>query len=264
MRIRLIAVLGACAAILVACGQSAIPSDDAAKNALPPNRYGASAAYDEGRATLEAFIADRMTGRYGIYTNLIDTAQDGTAASGHEILSESAGLLMRYYALSGRRDSFETSWNQARAVFDMDASFSYRYSPLSDRRYPVNAAVDDLRIIRALYEAGASFKDAAYTSEADRYGQRFYAYNVKDGRLYDFYDETHKTTNDFLTLCDIDLKTLGMLSLPENDKKRLLENARRKAEGGYLGDAFPFLRDALRLRQGGIRVSPWTSVPWNR
>lgn len=263
MRIRLIAVLGACAAILVACGQSAIPSDDAAKNALPPNRYGASAAYDEGRATLEAFIADRMTGRYGIYTNLIDTAQDGTAASGHEILSESAGLLMRYYALSGRRDSFETSWNQARAVFDMDASFSYRYSPLSDRRYPVNAAVDDLRIIRALYEAGASFKDAAYTSEADRYGQRFYAYNVKDGRLYDFYDETHKTTNDFLTLCDIDLKTLGMLSLPENDKKRLLENARRKAEGGYLGDAFPFYETRYDYGKGNTRL-PWTSVPWNR
>lgn len=240
MIIRLIAVLGACAAILAGCGQSATSLGDVAKSVLPPNRYGASAAYDEGRAALEAFIANRMSGQEGIYTNLIDTKQDGTSASGHEVLSESAGLLMRYYALSGRRESFEASWSRARAVFDMNASFSYRYSPLSDRRYPVNAAVDDLRIIRSLYEAGAAFKDAAYTSEADRYGERFYANNVQDGRLYDFYDETYKTTNDFLTLCYIDLKTIGMLNLPDGDKKRLLDNARRTAENGYLGDAFPF------------------------
>lgn len=240
MIIRLIAVLGACAAILTGCEQSATTAGYGAESEMPSSQYGASAAHDEGRIALEAFIADRMTGRYGIYTNLIDTAQDGTAASGHEVLSESAGLLMQYYALSGRRASFEATWNQARAVFDMNASFSYRYSPLSDRRYPVNAAVDDLRIIRALYEAGAAFKDAAYASEADRYGQRFYANNTKNGRLYDFYDETYKTTNDFITLCYIDLKTLGLLKLPNGDKKRLLENARRTAEGGYLGDAFPF------------------------
>ncbi|MFC3804124.1 hypothetical protein [Cohnella sp. GCM10012308] len=240
MIIRLIAILGVCAAMLAGCDKGAPRAGDEAESPLPPNRYGASAAYDEGRAALEAFLANRMTGPDGIYTNLLETAQDATAASGHEILSESAGLLMRYDALDGRREPFAEAWSRAKALFDMDASFSYRYSPLSDRRYPVNAAVDDLRIIRALYEAGAIFKDAAYTAEADRYGQRFYAYNVKDGRLYDFYDETYKTTNDFLTLCYVDLKTLGMLNLPDDDKKILLEKARRTAEGGYLGDAFPF------------------------
>ncbi|CAI6081674.1 hypothetical protein [Cohnella sp. JJ-181] len=246
MNIRFIAIFGLCAAILAGCGQGggAAPAaggpEDGSNSPFPHNRYGASAAYAEERAALEDFIARRMTGRNGVYTNLIDTAQDGNAASGHEVLSESAGLMMRYDALSGRAAHFAETWGRAKAAFDMTAAFSYRYSPLSDRRYPVNAAVDDLRLIRALYEAGAAFKDAAYTSEADRYGQRFYAHNAKDGRLYDFYDETYKTTNDFLTLCYIDLKTLGMLKLPGDEQERLLESVRRTAEGGYLGDAFPF------------------------
>ncbi|MDI4650155.1 hypothetical protein [Cohnella hashimotonis] len=240
MIIRLLAILGLCVAILSGCEKGATPTGNEAASPLPPHRYGASATYDEGRAALEAFIDSRLTGPDGIYTNLLETTQDGEAASGHEILSESAGLLMRYDALNGRRQSFAEAWSRAKALFDMDASFSYRYGPLADRRYPVNAAVDDLRIIRALYEAGAMFKDDAYKSEADRYGQRFYAYNVKDGRLYDFYDETYKTTNDFVTLCYIDLKTLGMLDIPDGDKKLLLENARQTAEDGYLGDAFPF------------------------
>lgn len=238
--VHIIAIIGVCAAILAGCARGTPRSGNESDHLLPANRYGASASYDEGRDALEKFIASRMTGRDGIYTNLIDTAQDGNAASGHEVLSESAGLLMRYDALTGRREAFAKTWSRARAVFDMNSSFSYRYSPLLDRRYSVNAAVDDLRIVRALYEAGAMFKDAAYTSEADRYGQRFYAYNVRDGRLYDFYDETYKTNNDFLTLCYIDLKTLGMLKLPDGDKKRLLDKARRTAENGYLGDAFPF------------------------
>ncbi|WP_217597340.1 hypothetical protein [Cohnella sp. GbtcB17] len=240
MILRLIAVLCACIVFLAGCEhRAATPADDGASH-LRTSRYGASASYGEGRAALESFIENRLTGPDGVYTNLIDTAQNGTSASGHEVLSESAGLSMRYYALSGRREAFESVWSQARAVFDMNASFSYRYSPLSDKRYPVNAAVDDLRIIRALYEAGDAFEAPAYTLEADKYGKRFYTYNVKDGRLYDFYDETYKTTNDFVTLCYIDLKTLGLLKLPDADKKKLLDNARRIAEGGYLGDAFPF------------------------
>ncbi|MDG0811674.1 glycosyl hydrolase family 8 [Cohnella rhizosphaerae] len=250
MTLRLIAVLAACAAFLAGCAPRATTTEDDVARLLPATRYGASSSYDEGRAALERFIQNRLTGPDGVYTNLVDTAQNGASASGHEVLSESAGLSMRYYALSGEREAFESVWSRARAVFDMNASFSYRYSPLSGKRYPVNAAVDDLRIIRALYEAGDAFKAPAYTSEADEYGKRFYAYNVKEGRLYDFYDETYKTTNDFATLCYIDLKTLGLLKLPDDGKKRLLDHARRTVEGGYLGDAFPFLRDALRLRQG--------------
>lgn len=240
MTLRLIAVLAACAAFLAGCAPRATTTEDDVARLLPATRYGASSSYDEGRAALERFIQNRLTGPDGVYTNLVDTAQNGASASGHEVLSESAGLSMRYYALSGEREAFESVWSRARAVFDMNASFSYRYSPLSGKRYPVNAAVDDLRIIRALYEAGDAFKAPAYTSEADEYGKRFYAYNVKEGRLYDFYDETYKTTNDFATLCYIDLKTLGLLKLPDDGKKRLLDHARRTVEGGYLGDAFPF------------------------
>lgn len=80
---------------------------------------------------------------------------------------------------SGEKERFAEEWALAKQTFDMKGGFSYRYSPKQQKLYPVNAAVDDLRIIRALYEAGDTFRDKHYTEEADKYGERFYNYNVK-------------------------------------------------------------------------------------
>lgn len=55
---------------------------------------------------------------------------------------------------SGEKERFAEEWALAKQTFDMKGGFSYRYSPKQQKLYPVNAAVDDLRIIRALYEAG--------------------------------------------------------------------------------------------------------------
>ncbi len=180
-----------------------------------------------------------MTGPYGIYTNYLETNQAGELASGHEVLSESASLSMRIAARTGQRERFEAAWRTARDTFEQEWGFSYRYSPKQNKAYAMGASVDDLRMIRALYEAGEAFQEPAYSREADKLGERFAQYNVSAGSLRDFYDSVSHKTNTFLTLCYADLRTLQQL--PASAKPQsLLENTLSTVEKGYLSDDFPF------------------------
>lgn len=201
-------------------------------------------------ANLEQFITSRLTGEYGVYTNIIETDQSAEAASGHEVLSESASLRMLAAVRSGQQERFAEQWQLAKQTFDINSGFSYRYSPKQQKLYPLNAAVDDLRMIQALYEAGEKFDGKGYTAEANKYGERFYDYNVKDGKLYDFYDMEYSSTNTFVTLCYINLGTLRKMSIPSQVSKKLTNDMNVILENGYLSDEFPFYETRFNYETG--------------
>lgn len=202
------------------------------------------------RQELLGFINTQLMGPRGVYTNLRETAETAEPATGHEVLSESASLLMESAVLAGDQGQFDNQWTLARQTFDMEGGFSYRFSPKQQKQYPVNAAVDDLRLINALFEAGQLFGEPEYTEEADKYGKRFYANNVKYGYMYDFYDNFFKTTNEFVTLCYIDLSALRNLSISSELRGILLHNMSGILEEGYLSDAFPFYETRFDYKTG--------------
>lgn len=191
---------------------------------------------EEREHLLHRFIIAQLTGDNGIYTNYQDTEQQELVATGHEILSESMGLAMRYYTRTGQESQFEQAWKLTERQFNMESGFSYRFSPKHNKLYTVNAAVDDLRIIRALYEAADRFEQNNYREQAERLGKRFLNYNSKEDRLFDFYDDYYKMTNSFITLCYIDLRTLQLIA----DETALIENMLQLVQNGYLSDEFPF------------------------
>lgn len=210
------------------------------KSLLPATSYGQVQGDTRQEERLYRFIRETMSGPDGVWTNYIDTEQNKEVATGHEVLSESASLFLRYQALAGKREEFAASWDQARRVFDRERLFSYRYSPKQGKQYPLNAAVDDLRMIRALYEAGEAFGDKTYTAEADRYALRFARYNIREGYVRDFYDDSYDAVNPFITLCYIDLKTLDRLPLPAKDHSSLMGKMQKIVVNGYISDLFPF------------------------
>lgn len=207
---------------------------------LPLHHYGEELNMQANRLTLQLFVQKKLSGIDGVYTNYLDTAQNNLLPTGHEVLSESAGLLLRYYARTGQHQAFEEEWQKTKGRLSLKSGFSYRYSPKLDKTYPVNAAIDDLRILRALYEGAEAFDDEKYREEAQSYGRRFAAHNRIDGQLYDFYDDTYQTVNDSITLCYLDLQTLGLLPLPQKEQARLLSQSLEVIQKGYLSDAFPF------------------------
>ena len=72
-------------------------------------------------------------------------------AKGHEVLSESEGLLLRYAVLAGEEAIYQEVKGYITGVLEQENYLSYRIDEESTPHL-VNAAVDDLRIIRGLYE----------------------------------------------------------------------------------------------------------------
>jgi hypothetical protein len=246
--------------MLTACKKSALPVQTPDASILPPKHYGEAMQMQENRSGLHQFIINELTGEFGVFTNYLDTDQNADAASGHEVLSESQGLLMRYYALTGQQAAFDAEWALTQQTFNLKTGLSYRYSPKQQKKHSINAAVDDLRIIRALHEAGEQFKDEKYVKDADTYGSRLYEHNTRNGYLYDFYDEGYKTTNAFITLCYIDLKTLQKLPLSSKQRLKLTENMQEIAKNGYLSDQFPFYETRYEYETDSYSSGPIHTV----
>lgn len=203
---------------------------------LSPQEYHSETEYHE--ALLSQFVTRQLWGEYGIYTNYLDNEQLAEVATGHEVLSESSGLMLRYFVLIEDEKNFKKLLDQTIETFNMKSGFSYRYSPLNEKRYTINAAVDDLRIIRSLYEASETFKDQNYLNQAVKLTERFMTYNVDENKMFDFYDETYELTNQFITLCYIDLKTLALIS-NHLSSDSLISNLLNIAKEGYISDEFP-------------------------
>lgn len=207
------------------------------------SKYGAkrqNAKDNEQR--LETFITEKLTGEYGVYTNYLDTDQNEEVATGHEVLSESSGLVLRYAALKKDQKLFKETWKKTVATFDEPTQFSYRFSPKQQKRYSVNASVDDLRIIRSLAEAQQFIPDVMSEAIVTEYGSRFYEKMVQQNKLVDFRDSQYDLTNQSITLCYIDLRTLSLLPIEFEDKKALIDAQEMILTEGYLGDQFPFYK----------------------
>jgi len=231
--------------LLAACEEEIEKRPAALPSHQYSNQFSNESEHNNRIDVLHQFITDKLSGSYGIYTNYMDTGQNEPVATGHEVLSESMGLLLRYYAMTSEQARFDEAWKLTRQIFTTSSGFSYRYSPKLDKTYRVNAAVDDLRIIRALYEAEEAFDDRSYGQAADELASLFMQHNVQGGKLYDFYDDELNMTNSFITLCYIDLRTL--LLMPNADKKdELINDMLPIIQGGYLSDTFPFYESRYR------------------
>ncbi|MHA6480371.1 hypothetical protein ACX1C1_00320 [Paenibacillus sp. strain BS8-2] len=224
--------------LLLACGDSS------------PATNVKSGKISEAERLLMDYIRREQLGDFGVNTNRIESDQNEDAASGHEVLSESAGIMLRYYVTRPNQHLFDKTLEQAKDLFEQEGGFSYRYSPKQDKRFDANAAVDDLRIIRALYEGAEVFRHSAYRSEAKRYGERLLEHNVQNGNLYDFYDMRLKQRNGFLTLCYADLRTLQYIADHNREADKLAERMLAVVEGGYLSEQFPFYETRYNYESG--------------
>ncbi|WP_310830695.1 glycosyl hydrolase family 8 [Paenibacillus pedocola] len=240
-------------AFLAACSNGAQPVPSASAVVSPSSSAGPGQPSEEHvkeKQELYTFINTKLTGPFGVYTNLLDTDQSAEAATGHEVLSESASLMMLSAVRNGDAQLFARQWALGKQTFGMEGGFSYRYSPKQQKQYAVNAAVDDLRMIGALFAAGEVFGNQQYTEEAEQYSRRFYSSNVKDGNMYDLYDNLYQQNNGFITLCYINLSVLRKLSIDSESLDILLDNMSRILEQGYLSDSFPFYETRFDYKSG--------------
>lgn len=186
-----------------------------------------------------AFVQNRLSQQGGIYTNYLGGSVQGELAQGHEVLGESQGLMLRYYAATADEQGFSQTLDYIRQKMDTGVLLSYRL--LEDgSHFPTNAAIDDLRIYRGLLEGALVFSKPEYRVLCQNWAQRLYQTNVADGILLDCYDETLFFAGHISTLCFSDLETMQWLGAIDKRWYAVEKKMLGILKKGYLGNDFPF------------------------
>lgn len=187
----------------------------------------------EKETALLDFIEKRMMSKEGqIYTNI--RLRDKS----EETLSESIGLLMNYCVLRHRKDLFDKELDFLNSELITDRK-KIRWKASKDD-VSCNAAIDDLRILRALLDAYDTWADRKYFNLAGFIQDSIYKDQVENGALYEFYDWKSKLCKKNIPLCYLDLYTLDRVSEFNKGWLQVIDSGAKIIIAGRISEGKPF------------------------
>lgn len=137
-------------------------------------------------------------------------------------LSESLGLWMEYLVFKQDDVQFEQAFQTLQQQFLNDEQL-VRWKVEKESKTEVNALIDDLRIIEALFLHGENTGHDGYVEQAKQMAESLYTLQQKDHMYVDFYDVEHGYANDELTLSYIllgafkEMESYGVITEKEWD-----------------------------------------------
>ncbi len=147
------------------------------------------------------------------------------------ILSETQGQMMFYAVQTDNREMFDKLLNFVKANLNPKGGLmSWRITNGSPDLS--NAAIDDLRIIRAILAADKKW--GGYQDFLKVYEDGLYQFNTQDDHLVDFYNVEPDEKASRLTLCYADFYTLELLSNENESWKAVYQNALKTVEDGHM------------------------------
>ncbi|MCI9626408.1 MAG: hypothetical protein HFI90_06450 [Clostridia bacterium] len=196
----------------------------------------------------DAFFQNHMMSQQDeIYTNFMETEQKGDLATGHDVLSESYGLLMLRAVYKNDRAMFDRCNRYLQTNLWNGDILSWRKNSRSGECSSVNAAVDDLRIIQALILGYDTWQDKALYRQARKMAGKLYRHNVQDGYFIDTYDANSHLKVENATLCYQNLYAFRLLGKMDFRWNKVYENALVLLQEGYLGDTVPLYQTRKNL-----------------
>lgn len=186
------------------------------------------------------FINNKLSeAGYGIYTNYINVDNDGDITRGHDVLSESEGLMMIYSVNSGDKELFDEHFNIVKSdMITKKGLISWRVSKTEVSQ--VSATIDELRVIKALFFAYDRWGDYKYKYYATKISRGLLEHAMYNGNLIDFIDEYGASKDT--TLCYLDLSTLRILSLIDDKWTEVYDNANTLLLNGRISDTVPLFK----------------------
>lgn len=203
------------------------------------------------KAKLQAFLEQHMMVDGGFVTNYkAHKNQNKTElATGHDRLSESSGLWLRHLALTGTQQQYDDFYAKTKKEFFDKGQFTYRINA-DGTKSPVNASVDDMRIICSLIEAKGRFKDSKYEKEIDKLVSTFKNQSLQNGMLVDFYDIASKKPAHEVSLYYLNIKQLGYIFKVADLPKKDLEFEYEILKKGYISNDFPLYHKKYNYNTG--------------
>lgn len=206
---------------------------------LIPKTLGEKQANSANQQRLQKFIKQKLLTKNGLYTSTVNQGSQASLASGHDMLSESVGMWLQYLNADKQPREFRTFYSQAKKVFNQGPQFSYRYNPTTHKQYPVNATLDDLRIIKALVVYDAINHTNRYQKESATRFKALASHCIVGGQLVDYYDVNQDQAAKKGSLAYFDLQTLRYFENATDKGKDRYQKQLRVVQNGYLGDVFP-------------------------
>lgn len=209
------------------CYAGTIALADQLRSMIDYSRLGAAYA-------TEGFVKNEMlSDRGGMYTGYEE--KSGTA-TGHDVLSESQGLLMEYAALTGDIHLFIRTFDYVKDYMMKDYPLPIWVTD-DEKSITVNALLDDLRILKAL--STMQNKEGGFSEALESFAEAISIYGTVNQYPVDFYDFYYKNAADRFTLCYADFAAFEILSELAPNQENLLANVYSIVDGGYIGDSFP-------------------------
>jgi len=186
------------------------------------------------------FIEKALGNEWGIFTNFIPDSSRKAWATGHQILSESEGLMMLYAVQAGDKTLFDQHFNFVTNMLIDDGVIAWRIDEDGTLLTGASASIDDLRIIRALFFAHDRWGDDKYKIALHDLVQRLKKYELTPLGLVDYYDASTKKASTTITLSYIDLYTMDLLAQTDATWARAAVKGRKIIEEGVIAGKTPF------------------------
>jgi hypothetical protein len=198
-----------------------------------PTSVPVKPAAGKNELAVSCFISEKLAGADGsIATNL--NSSDGSS----DTLSESVGLLMNYYVLTGSKE-----------LFDREAAF-LKNKMLADNNLvkwkvgkteaSCNAAIDDLRIAGVLFDAFELWGEEEYYNLAGFIQDAVYSLQVEDYQLYELCDWSSGKCRQTIPLCYLDLHAMDRAGSFNPGWLKVVDRSVSIIRNGRLGDKSPF------------------------
>lgn len=198
---------------------------------------------------LNKFINEKLMDEYGgIYTNYNNISTEGDLTKGHDILSESQGMMLNYCLYKNDQEKFNDSFKYIKEnMFLKNGLISWRIE--NNKSSDVSATIDDLRIARALIIGAEEFDNLRYRYYGIKISNGIYKNLIQENRLIDFHDGYGKS--NVTTLCYLDLYALKLFSLFDDKWNDVYTKSLEIINNGYISDELPLYR---KYYDGNIEI----------
>lgn len=183
---------------------------------------------------------------HGIFTNYLDSESVGEETRGHDVLSESEGLIMLFSVEANDKKRFDDALRIVKNKMKLNNNLvSWRYNTKTGDANKASALLDDLRIAKALILASDRWKSFEYRREAIGIMNGIMKYSTRGTVLVDFNDSINKS--DTITMCYLDVYGLNLLSKIDPEFNKIKNNAYQLLNDAYLGERLPLYRKSYNL-----------------
>lgn len=198
---------------------------------------------------LNKFINEKLMDEYGgIYTNYNNISTEGDLTKGHDILSESQGMMLNYCLYKNDQEKFNDSFKYIKEnMFLKNGLISWRIE--NNKSSDVSATIDDLRVARALIIGAEEFDNLKYRYYGIKISNGIYKNLIQENRLIDFHDGYGKS--NVTTLCYLDLYALKLFSLFDDKWNDVYTKSLEIINNGYISDELPLYR---KYYDGNIEI----------